>query len=205
MNEDQDFNETLESERPDLENMNPNVASSDDSIKASEESHEGFGEAAIGAAEASAKAAKIFKKKQKKSVDDEQNDKINELVNDLQRTRADFENFRRQTEIQKTQYGNVVKFTTVKKVLPLLDDIERAIAANPDTLSPLAKSLEKTVKELGLTKIPSEAGTEFNPDLHDAVMVEGDGDNELIGETLRTGYYYENEVLRPTMVKVSKQ
>ena len=36
-------------------------------------------------------------------------------------------------------------------------------------------------------------------------MVEGDGDNELIGETLRTGYYYENEVLRPTMVKVSKQ
>ena len=161
MNEDQDFNETLESERPDLENMNPNVASSDDSIKASEESHEGFGEAAIGAAEASAKAAKIFKKKQKKSVDDEQNDKINELVNDLQRTRADFENFRRQTEIQKTQYGNVVKFTTVKKVLPLLDDIERAIAANPDTLSPLAKSLEKTVKELGLTKIPSEAGTEL--------------------------------------------
>ena len=205
MNEDQDFNETLESERPDLENMNPNVASSDDSIKASEESHEGFGEAVIGAAEASAKAAKIFKKKQKKSVDDEQNDKINELVNDLQRTRADFENFRRQTEIQKTQYGNVVKFATVKKVLPLLDDIERAIAANPDTLSPLAKSLEKTVKELGLTKIPSEAGTEFNPDLHDAVMVEGDGDNELIGETLRTGYYYENEVLRPTMVKVSKQ
>lgn len=205
MNEDQDFNESLESERSDLENMGPNTISSDGKNKTSEKDHEGIGEAAIDAAEVTAKAAKFFKKKQKKSVDDEQNDKINELINDLQRTRADFENFRRQTEIQKTQYGNVVKFATVKKVLPLLDDIERAIAANPDTLSPLVKSLEKTVKELGLTKIPSEAGMEFNPDLHDAVMVEGDGDNELIGETLRTGYYYENEVLRPTMVKVSKQ
>lgn len=204
MNEDQDFNESLDSERSNLESMGQNDSNVNEG-KTSEKNHEGFGEAVIGAAEASAKAAKIFKKKQKKSVDDEQNDKINELVNDLQRTRADFENFRRQTEIQKTQYGNVVKFATVKKVLPLLDDIERAIAANPDTLAPLTKSLEKTIKELGLTKIPSDAGTEFNPDLHDAVMVEGDGDNELIGETLRTGYYYENEVLRPTMVKVSKQ
>ncbi|MCQ2569154.1 MAG: nucleotide exchange factor GrpE [Candidatus Saccharibacteria bacterium] len=204
MNEDQDFNESLESERSNLESMGQNDSNANEG-KTSEKNHEGFGEAVIGAAEASAKAAKIFKKKQKKSVDDEQNDKINELVNDLQRTRADFENFRRQTEIQKTQYGNVVKFATVKKVLPLLDDIERAIAANPDTLAPLTKSLEKTIKELGLTEIPSDAGAEFNPDLHDAVMVEGDGDNELIGETLRTGYYYENEVLRPTMVKVSKQ
>ncbi len=198
MNEDRDFNETPDSERSNLENAENNV-STDNSP-----SREGIGEAGIGAAEVSAKTAKIFKKK-KKSVDDEQNDKINELINDLQRTRADFENFRRQTEIQKSQYGNVVKFTTVKKMLPLLDDIERAIAANPDTLAPLTKSLEKTTKELGLTKIPSEAGVEFNPDLHDAVMVEGDGDTELVGETLRTGYYYENEVLRPTMVKVIKQ
>ncbi|MDO4220395.1 MAG: nucleotide exchange factor GrpE [Candidatus Saccharibacteria bacterium] len=198
MNEDRDFNETPDSERSNLENAENNI-STDDSPN-----QEGIGEAVIGAAEVSAKTAKIFKKK-KKSVDDEQNDKINELINDLQRTRADFENFRRQTEIQKSQYGNVVKFTTVKKMLPLLDDIERAIAANPDTLTPLAKSLEKTTKELGLTKIPSEAGVEFNPDLHDAVMVDGDGDTELVGETLRTGYYYENEVLRPTMVKVIKQ
>ncbi len=204
MNEDQDFNESLESEHKDLESMNQNNATTDNK-SSTQKNNEDLGEAVIDAAEVSAKVAKIFKKKQKKSVDDEQNDKINELINDLQRTRADFENFRRQTDIQKTQYGNVVKFTTIKKVLPLLDDIERAIAANQDTLAPLTKSLEKTIKELGLSKIPSEAGAEFNPDLHDAVMVEGDGDNELIGETLRTGYYYENEVLRPTMVKVSKQ
>lgn len=198
MNEDQDFNETPNSERTDLESQDGNV-SQDNSTNT-----EGIGEAVIGAAETSAKVAKIFKKK-KKSVDDEQDAKINELINDLQRTRADFENFRRQTEIQKNQYGDAVKYSTVKKMLPLLDDIERAIIANPETLSPLAKSLEKTTKELGLTKIPSEAGIEFNPDLHDAVMVEGDGENEIIGETLRSGYYYEGEVIRPAMVKVSKQ
>lgn len=199
MNEDNDFNESLNSERPDLENADPNAMLGNN--KSDEET---FGEAAIGAAEVSARMAK-FAKKKKKNVDDEQNAKINELVSDLQRTRADFENFRRQTESQKEQYGNVVKFTTVKKVLPLLDDIERAIAANPETLAPLTKSLEKTTKELGLTKIPSDEGMEFNPDLHDAAMVEGDGEAEVIGATLRTGYYYDGEVLRPTMVKVSRK
>ena len=118
---------------------------------------------------------------------------------------ADFENFRRQTEIQKEQYGNVVKFATLNKILPLIDDMERAIAANPDTLKPLEKNLEKTIINLGLTKIESEPGTAFNPDLHDAVMVDGDGDDEVIAESLRTGYYYEGQVLRPTMLKVSKQ
>lgn len=199
MNEDNDFNESLNSERPDLENVDPNAM-----LGNNKSDEENFGEAAIGAAEVSARMAK-FAKKKKKSVDDEQNAKINELVSDLQRTRADFENFRRQTESQKEQYGNVVKFTTVKKVLPLLDDIERAIAANPETLAPLTKSLEKTTKELGLTKIPSDEGMEFNPDLHDAAMVEGDGEAEVIGATLRTGYYYGGEVLRPTMVKVSRK
>ncbi len=57
---------------------------------------------------------------------------------------------------------------------------------------------------LGLKKIASEKGVEFNPDLHDAVMVEGEGEKEIIAETLRPGYYYEGEVLRPAMVKVRK-
>lgn len=196
MNEDNDFNESLNSEAQDSGETEGQVAHDDSNA-------ESMGEAAIGAAKASSK--KLFGKKPKKTVDDEQDAKLAELTNDLQRTRADFENFRRQTEIQKEQYGNVVKYTTVKKVLPLLDDMERAIAANPDTLSPLAKNLEKTIASLGLTKIEADPGLVFNPELHDAVMVEGDGDNEVIAEPLRTGYYYEGEVLRPTMVKVSKQ
>lgn len=135
---------------------------------------------------------------------DESEQKIAELTNDLQRTRADFENYRRQVELQKEQYGNVVKNTTVMKFLPLLDDLDRAIAVN-ESLKPLEKSLEKTLKELKLERIDSAANTPFNPDLHDAIMVSGDGEKELVAETLRAGYRYEGEVIRPALVKVDKQ
>ena len=136
---------------------------------------------------------------------DKKDKKITELTADLQRTRADFENYRKQVESQKTQYGKVVKFTTVTKVLPLLDDIERAIIAYPEQLESLTKNFEKTLMSLGLVKIASDAGMDFNPDLHEAVAVEGEGETEKIAETLRSGYVYDGEVLRPAMVKVTKQ
>lgn len=129
--------------------------------------------------------------------------KIIELTNDLQRTRADFENYRKQVETQKENERKATKLATVYKVLPLLDDLDRAIASY-DELKPLGKSLEKTLKELQLAKITSDEGIEFNPDLHDAVMVDGEGEKEVIAETLRPGYYYGEEVLRPAMVKVKK-
>ena len=129
--------------------------------------------------------------------------RLAELTNDLQRTRADFENFRKQTELQKEKERQTVKYATVIKVLPLLDDLDRAISSYAE-LAPLQKSLAKTLKDLELAKIPSEDGVEFNPELHDAVMVEGDGEKEVIAETLRPGYYYESAVLRPAMVKVRK-
>ena len=55
-----------------------------------------------------------------------------ELINDLQRTRADFENFRKQVEIQREQAKKVATDSTVMKFLPLIDDMSRAISANPD-------------------------------------------------------------------------
>ena len=129
--------------------------------------------------------------------------KITELTNDLQRTRADFENYRKQMDIQKAQTANFAKLETVKKILPLLDDISRAIAATPE-LKPLEKTLEKQLTELKLEKIKADPGTPFNPDLHDAVtMEEGEGDQEVIEEVLRDGYLYEGETLRPAMVKVT--
>lgn len=130
-------------------------------------------------------------------------EKINELTSDLQRTRADFENFRKQIEAQKVQERSAVKFATVCKILPLLDDLDRAILSYKE-LEPLSKSLAKTLDELGLKKIDSEEGVEFNPDLHEAISAEGEGDIDIILETLRPGYYYENEVLRPAMVKVKR-
>lgn len=144
-----------------------------------------------------------MKKDNKKIEKNESADKIAELTQDLQRTRADFENYRKQIEIQKESLARVTKYATVMKVLPLLDDIERAVKTY-DELKPLEGTLSKTLKELGLTRIESGEGAEFNPDLHDAVLVEGDGEKETISETLRPGYYYESEVLRPAMVKVNK-
>lgn len=124
-----------------------------------------------------------------------------ELLSDLQRTRADFENYRKQIEMQKENERRSVRLATVMKFLPLLDDIERAIATYPE-LKPLEKSFEKSMKDLGLSKISSEKDAEFNPDFHEAITMEGDGEKQVILETLRPGYFYEKEVLRPAMVKV---
>ena len=152
--------------------------------------------------EAVIEAAKNMKRKN--PVDEQQDAKIAELINDLQRTRADFENFRRQNDLQREQDRNYAKLDTVKKILPLIDDFERAIQAQPKALAPLVKNFEKTLKSIGLQKIDSAIGTEFNPDLHEAISVDGDGDKETIAETLRAGYYYGDEVLRTAMVRVSK-
>lgn len=129
--------------------------------------------------------------------------KIAELTADLQRTRADFENYRKQIEMQKENDRKATKFATVYKVLPLLDDVDRAVASFKE-LAPLVKTMDKTLKELGLVKIDSSVEIEFNPDVHEAVMVEGEGVKEVVAETLRPGYYYEGEVLRPAMVKVKR-
>ncbi len=131
---------------------------------------------------------------------------IAELTNDLQRTRADFENFRKQVEAQKSQAMSAAKYATVQKFLPLVDDFSRAIETYPDQLSPLQKSLTKTLQSLGLTQVDSKPGTEFNPDFHEAVSVEdGEGDQEVVAETLRPGYAYDGIVIRTAMVKVKHQ
>lgn len=130
---------------------------------------------------------------------------IAELTQDLQRTRADFENYRKQVELQRTQAMSVAKQATVEKFLPLVDDFERAICSYPDQLSPLAKSFDKTLAAIGLVRINSDAETDFNPDFHDAISIEDeDGDTEVIAETLRPGYLYEGSVMRPAMVKVKR-
>lgn len=145
-----------------------------------------------------------MKKIEKNDKVEEIEAKLAEMTNDLQRTRADFENYRKQVELQKENAQKIARQATVIKMLPMLDDLDRAIVTYPNELAPLKKSFEKTLEGLGIVRIPSESGVEFNPDLHDAVMVEGDGATEVVSETLRPGYYYEGEILRPAMVKVKK-
>jgi len=129
-----------------------------------------------------------------------------ELKDLLQHTRADFENFRKQTDKQRVQAMDSAKYATILKFLPLVDDFSRAIMTYPEELGPLTKNFEKTLAELGLKQIDSKVGTEFDPDYHEAISVDdADGDTEVIAETMRPGYLYEETVLRPAMVKVTHQ
>ncbi len=126
-----------------------------------------------------------------------------ELIADLQRTRADFENFRKQIEAQKENERRLTKYATVQKILPIIDDLSRGIKAHAE-LKPLAKNFEKTLNSLGISEIDSRENTSFDPEKHNATAVEGDGEKEVIAETLQPGYFYEGEVLRPAMVKVKR-
>ena len=146
------------------------------------------------------KAPSVAPDTEKKTVDDI-DIKFAELTADLQRTRADFENYRKNIEKDKETLKKLTKFAVIEKFLPLLDDLDRAISTYPE-LGPLEKSFEKTLKTLGLSKIETKEGTEFDPNLHEAIMTEGEGDKEIISETLRPGYLYEGEVLRAAMVKI---
>lgn len=135
------------------------------------------------------------------SPENNANAKIAELTADVQRIRADFENYRKNVEKDKENLKKLTRFAEIAKVLPLLDDFSRALATYPE-LKPLEKNLQKTLKSLNLEPIDTKPGAEFNPELHEAVLTEGDGAKELISETLRPGYFYDGEVLRPAMVKV---
>ena len=137
-----------------------------------------------------------------------------ELINDLQRVRADFENYRKQVENDKSRLSELTKAATIIKLLPVIDNIERAIAHVPADLKDnswaqgviaLAKSLEKSLSELGLSRINANPNILFNHDLHEAVMLEdGEGKQEVIAEELRPGYMLNGQVVRPSMVKVKK-
>jgi molecular chaperone GrpE len=141
--------------------------------------------------------------------------KIAELTDDLQRTRADFENYRKNVEMEKARVANVVKITTISELLPLIDDIERAISHTPAELAEndwakgvvsLQKKLEAGLTKLGVAKIDATAGVDFNPDIHEAVAFDDNtGEKEVIAEELRAGYKIGGETLRPAMVKVTKK
>ena len=151
-------------------------------------------------------AEKVEKEEVLRPSNEELKAQIDELTADLQRTRADFENYRKQVELQRTQAVQIAKEATVEEILPLLDNLKLAFLNYKEELAPLAKSFEKTLSELDLKEISAEIGAEFNPVLHEAVMVDGsEGEKEIVVEVLRPGYYYKGEILRPSMVKVGRK
>lgn len=153
---------------------------------------------------------KFFAKKEKKDKKDE---KIEELADRLTRQMAEFDNFRKRTEREKSQMYEIGAKDIIEKILPVIDNFERGLAAVPEESKedPFVEGMEKIYKQImttleGVGVKPIEAvGQEFNPDFHNAVMhVEDEeaGEN-IITEEFQKGYMYHDSVVRHSMVKVA--
>lgn len=152
----------------------------------------------------------------KNKKQDELQTRIDELTGDLQRTRADFENYRKRSETEKEIARATGKIQAIMKLLPVIDNIERAIAHTPAELADnkwaqgvagLIKNLEKSLESLDLKRIDASKGTKFDPELHEAIQFdeEAEGEHEVVAEELQPGYKLGNDVIRHSMVKVTKQ
>lgn len=141
---------------------------------------------------------------------------LGELTLDLQRTRADFENYRKRVDAEKTAARESGQSSAILKLLPVIDNIERAITYMPDELKDntwaqsvvgLVKNLEKSLESLNLKRIDAKAETEFNPEIHEAIQFDEDaeGEKEVIAEELQSGYTLNGRVIRHAMVKVTRK
>lgn len=177
---------------------------------AEEETVEEAEEAVAEEPETEKEKGSFFKKKEMKDKKDE---KIEELTDRVRRQMAEFDNFRKRTEKEKTQMFETGAKSIVEKILPVVDNFERGLAAvtEEEKGTPFVEGMEKIYKQM-MTVLeeagvkPIEAvGQEFDPNLHNAVMhVEDEefGEN-IIAEEFQKGYTYRDSVVRHSMVKVA--
>lgn len=149
--------------------------------------------------------------KEKKTKKDKKDEMIEELSDKIKRQMAEFENFRKRSEKEKTQMYEIGAKSVVEKILPVVDNFERGLAGVENSEDPFAQGMQMIYKQMMTTLeevgvIPIEAlGQEFDPDIHNAVMhIEDDsfGENEVV-EELQKGYRYRDSVVRHSMVKVA--
>lgn len=208
-NKDIDMEQEVEEVKEEQESQTAEEATEDMAKEASEET-EGTEEAET-SEETSEDGEKksFFKKKEKKSKQDE---KIEELTDRVKRQMAEFDNFRKRTEKEKTQMFEVGAKSVIEKILPVVDNFERGLATVPEEQKEDAfvQGMEKTYKQLmteleSLEVKPIEAvGTEFNPEFHNAVMqVENEElESGMVAQELQKGYMYRDTVVRHSMVAV---
>lgn len=150
-----------------------------------------------------------FFKKKKKDKKDEQ---IEELNDRLKRQMAEFDNFRKRTEKEKSQMFDMGARTIVEKVLPVVDNFERGLAAVPeeekenafvDGMDKVYKQLLNELDAVGVKPIEA-VGKEFDPEFHNAVMqVENEElESGTVAQELQKGYMYKDTVVRHSMVAV---
>ena len=150
----------------------------------------------------------FFKKKK-----DKKDEQIEELTDRVRRQMAEFENFRKRSEKEKSQMFDMGAKSIIEKILPVIDNFERGLAAVPEEqkedafvvgMDKVYKQMLTTLAEAGVEPIEA-VGKEFNPDFHNAVMhVEDEelGEN-IVAEELMKGYMYHDSVVRHSMVKVA--
>lgn len=151
----------------------------------------------------------FFGKKKK----DKKDEKIEELTDMVKRQMAEFDNFRKRTEKEKTAMYQIGAKEIVEKILPVVDNFERGLAtiSEEEQATPFAEGMTKIYKqlmsvfdEMGVKAIEA-VGQEFNPDFHNAVMhIEDEeaGENVIV-EEFQKGYMYKDSVIRHSMVKVA--
>lgn len=147
---------------------------------------------------------------------DELTQQVADLTADLQRVRADFENYRKRVDGEKQSAREDGEVRAITKLLPVVDTIDRAVAHIPADIAEhqwvkgvagLVKQLDKTLGDLHLTKIDAKNGTVFNPELHQAIQFDEDaeGDTEVIAEELQPGYTLGGRPIRHAMVRVTRR
>jgi molecular chaperone GrpE len=139
---------------------------------------------------------------------------VAELTEALQRERADIINVRRRHDEQIGGLKSIIKASVVRDLLPVIDNLERALKHVPKELESndyvkgvqgVVKQFEKTLANLGVERIKT-VDEPFDPRYHEAVsMEEGDGDTEVVSEELQAGYKLGDEVIRHAMVRVRMQ
>ena len=158
--------------------------------------------------EAPADGKKGFFKKKK----DKKDEQIEELNDKLKRQMAEFDNFRKRTEKEKTQMYDMGAKSIIEKILPVIDNFERGLAAVPEEqredafVVGMDKVYRQMLTELDASGVkPIEAvGQEFDPNFHNAVMqVESEEyDSGVVAQELQKGYMYKDSVVRHSMVAV---
>lgn len=149
----------------------------------------------------------FFKKKK-----DKKDEQIEDLTDQVKRQMAEFDNFRKRTEKEKTQMYDMGARSVVEKILPVIDNFERGLAgvSDEDKENPFVVGMDKTYRQM-LTELaavgvtPIEAvGREFDPEFHNAVMQVESEEYEagVVAQELQKGYMYKDSVVRHSMVAV---
>ena len=151
----------------------------------------------------------FFKKKK-----DKKDEQIEALTDQVKRQMAEFENFRKRTEKEKTQMFDMGARTVIEKILPVVDNFERGFTTveEADKEDAFVQGMDKVYRQL-MTELeaigvkPIEAvGQEFNPDFHNAVMQVASEEYEsgVVAQELLKGYTYKDTVVRHSMVAVAE-